>query len=115
VSYHRDEQYTVVPSLAGLSLAQAKKSIWDSGLNIGKVDYDNSVEDIIMYRKAKVYRQSLNQNASAARGSEVNLYLSCNEELIDSAKLVAEAEMKRYEKQRRKAEQERREQEASKE
>lgn len=115
VSYRRDEQYTVVPSLAGLSLAQAKKSIWDSGLNIGKVDYDNSVEDIIMYRKAKVYRQSLNQNASAARGSEVNLYLSCNEELIDSAKLVAEAEMKRYEKQRRKAEQERREQEASKE
>ena len=112
VSYRRDEQNTVVPSLAGLSLSQAKKSIWDSGLNVGKVDYDNSVEDIIMYRKAKVYRQSLNQNSSAARGREVNLYLSCDEEIIDSAKLVAEEEMKRYEKQRRKAEQERREQEA---
>ena len=108
VSYRRDEQHTVVPRLAGLSLAQAKKSIWDSGLNVGEVKYDNSVEDIIMYHKARVYHQSVAQNLSTSRGREVSLYLTCDQELIDSAKLVSENEMKRYEKQRRKAEEQRR-------
>ena len=45
----------------GLSYVQARSSVWDSGLNIGNVVYDDSVEDIVMRRKARVYRQSLYQ------------------------------------------------------
>lgn len=108
VSYRREEQYTVVPRLIGLSYAQAKSTVWDSGLNVGKVSYDDSVEDIVMARKARVYRQSLHQSSGASRGAEITLHLSCDEHLVDSLRKVSDAEAKRHEEQRRKEEQQRR-------
>lgn len=104
VSYREDEQNTTVPNLVGRSFAQAKSSIWDNGLNIGNVVYDDSVEDVVMRRKAKVYRQSLRQTNSVSRGSEISLYLTCDEELLKSSKAEAEAEAKLIEKERREAE-----------
>ena len=109
VSYRREEQYTVVPRLIGLSYAQAKSTVWDSGLNVGKVSYDDSVEDIVMARKARVYRQSLHQSSGASRGAEITLHLSCDEHLVDSLRKVSDAEAKRHEEQRRKEEEQRRE------
>lgn len=103
VSYHRDEQYTTVPRLVGLNLQQAKNSIWDSGLNVGKVVYDESVEDLIARRTTRVYKQSQSLGTSLRRGSEVTLYLTCNMELVDSLAKVADREAKNYEEQRRKA------------
>ena len=108
VSYRREEQYTVVPRLIGLSYAQAQSTVWDSGLNVGKVSYDDSVEDIVMARKARVYRQSLHQSSGASRGAEITLHLSCDEHLVDSLRKVSDAEAKRHEEQRRKEEQQRR-------
>ena len=103
VSYHRDEQYTTVPRLVGLNLQQAKNNIWDSGLNVGKVVYDESVEDLIARRTTRVYKQSQSLGTSLRRGSEVTLYLTCNMELVDSLAKVADREAKNYEEQRRKA------------
>lgn len=103
VSYRSEEQNTTVPRLVGLSFAQAKSAVWDNGLNIGKVVYDDSVEDVVMRRKAKVYRQSLSQGGSVSRGSELSLYLSCDKNLVDSMRRVADAEAKRIEEERRKA------------
>ena len=103
VSYHRDEQYTTVPRLVGLNLQQAKNSIWDSGLNVGKVVYDESVEDLIARRTTRVYKQSQSLGTSLRRGSEVTLYLTCNMELVDSLAKMADREAKNYEEQRRKA------------
>ena len=102
VSYRREESNTTTPRLVGLTLQQAKSSIWDSGLNVGKVIYDDGVNDIISRRAAKVYKQSSPLGTSLRRGSDVTLYMTCDEELIDSLVKVANAEAKRYEAQRRK-------------
>lgn len=104
VSYRSEEQNTSVPRLVGLSFAQAKSAVWDNGLNIGKVIYDESVEDIVMRRKARVYKQSLRQSSSVNRGCELSLYLTCDEELLEKSRIEAEAEAKLIEEERRKAE-----------
>lgn len=103
VSYRREEQQVHTPRLVGLSLQQAKGVLWDNGLNVGKIVYDESVEDIISQRKARVYRQSKSIGAMLNRGTEVTLYLSCDEALVDSMNVIASKELKRLETERRKA------------
>ena len=103
VSYRRDELSVYVPRMVGLSLQQAKHVLWDSGLNVGKIVYDESVGDIISQRKARVYRQSKGLGTTLKRGSEVTLYLSCDEALVDSMNVIASKELKNVEAQRRRA------------
>lgn len=103
VSYRREEQHTFMPRLVGLSLQQAKNTLWDNGLNIGDIVYDDSVEDIISRRKARVYRQSRNIGTEIRRGGEVTLYLTCDDALADSMSVVAEREARQIEQQRIKA------------
>ena len=103
VSYRREEQQVYVPRLVGLSLQQAKSVLWDNGLNIGRVVYDDSVEDIIAQRKARVYRQSKMLGTMLNRGEEVTLYLSCDEHLVDSMNVIASRDLKTFEENRRKA------------
>ena len=103
VSYRRDESSVYVPRMVGLSLQQAKHVLWDSGLNVGKIVYDESVGDIISQRKARVYRQSKGLGTTLNRGSEVTLYLSCDEALVDSMNVIASKELKNVEAKRRRA------------
>jgi beta-lactam-binding protein with PASTA domain len=103
VSYQQKEQNTQTPRLIGLNLQQAKNTLWDSGLNVAKVVYDDSVDDIIAHRKARVYKQSSKIGTSLRRGSEVTLYLTCDEALVDSMNIIATEELKLLEKQRREA------------
>lgn len=103
VSYQQKEENTQTPRLIGLNLQQAKSTLWDNGLNVANLVYDNSVEDIIAHRKARVYKQSSNIGASLRRGSEVTLYLTCDERLVDSMNIIATEELKALEKQRREA------------
>jgi beta-lactam-binding protein with PASTA domain len=103
VSYQQKEQNTQTPRLIGLNLQQAKNTLWDSGLNVAKVVYDDSVDDIIAHRKARVYKQSSKIGTLLRRGSEVTLYLTCDEALVDSMNIIATEELKQLEKQRREA------------
>lgn len=115
VSYRFEEGTSVVPRLVGLTLNQAENVLWNSGFNVGNVDYDNSVEDIVAYRRARVVKQSRAHSVAAKRGSSVSLTLSCDMEMVDSLKAVVDAEVKLLEKQRRKAQEElRKAQEAAK-
>lgn len=115
VSYRFEEGASVVPRLVGLTLNQAENVLWNSGFNVGNVDYDNSVEDIVAYRRARVVKQSRAHSVAAKRGSSVSLTLSCDMEMVDSLKAVVDAEVKLLEKQRRKAQEElRKAQEAAK-
>ena len=102
VTYHRDEQNTVAPRIVGMPLAKAKATLWDHGFNIGKVIYDESVGDIIDRRKARVYKQSVAIGSSHRRGSKVDLYLSADDNLVDSLRMLADKDADRAEAQRRK-------------
>lgn len=102
VSYRRDEQHTYTPRLVGLSLQQAKSTLWDNGINVGDIVYDDSVEDIIARRKARVYKQSKSIGSEVRRGGEVTLYLTCNDSLADAMSVIAEQEAQCLEKERAK-------------
>ena len=102
VTYHRNDQNTFTPRVVGLSLAKAKSTLWDHGLNVGKVVYDESVNDIIERRTARVYMQSSAIGSSQHRGAKVDIYLSADDVLVDSLRLVADKEAERAETKRRK-------------
>lgn len=104
VSYRRDEQLTTVPRLVGMRLSQARSTIWDRGLNLTEVVYDESVEDFKSRRAAMVYRQSLHQSSGAHRGSGITLYMTVDEKLVDSLMKLSDRDAKHYEKQRRQEE-----------
>lgn len=103
VSFQQKEQNTTTPRLVGLSLQQAKNTLWDSGLNVADVVYDDSVDDLIACRKARVYKQSSKIGTSWRRGNEVSLYLTCDKALIDSMNNIANEEIKELERLRREA------------
>ncbi|MBO5881729.1 MAG: aminofutalosine synthase MqnE [Alistipes sp.] len=105
VTYHRDNQQTFAPRVVGMSLAKAKANLWDYGLNVGKVVYDESVSDVIERRQARVYKQSVAIGSVHDRGTKVDIYLSANDNLVDSLRLVAEKEAERAETERRKLQQ----------
>ena len=102
VTYHRNDQNTFTPRVVGLSLAKAKSTLWDHGLNVGKVVYDESVNDIIERRTARVYMQSSAIGSSQRRGANVDIYLSADDVLVDSLRLIADKEAERAETKRRK-------------
>lgn len=106
VNYQRENSNTVAPRVVGLSLAKAKSSLWDHGFNVGEIIYDESVGDIIDRRKARVYKQSVKIGSSYRRGTEVDLYLTTDDALVDSLRVEADKEMNRAEAARRKAQQE---------
>ncbi len=58
VSYQSGRASRVVPKLIGMRLSQAQSTLWDNGLNVGKIEYDASVKDFKDRREAKVYKQS---------------------------------------------------------
>ena len=98
VSYQEREMNTTTPHLVNLSLQQAKSMLWDNGLNVADVVYDDSVIDLMACRKAKVYKQSAKIGSQLRRGSEVSLYLTCDEALLDSMNTIATNEAKEMEK-----------------
>lgn len=106
VSYEPSKAMTVVPKVIGMRLSQAQSTLWDNGLNVGEVVYDESVTDFKERREAKVYKQSLHQNQGARRGARVTLYLSVDEEAVAASAKRSEAEALQYERQRREQERE---------
>ena len=116
VGYRAGKQYTSVPQLMGMRLAQAKNALWTSGLNVNKIVYDETVTDLKSRRLARVYMQTQPSKKGVMRGTKVSIYLTCDDKLIDSLSKSAGRNEKYYEQQRllmeKEAEEEARRQEA---
>ena len=80
---------TIVPRLVGLPLAQAKGRLWELGLNVGRVDFDEGV-NLLNQKDTRVYIQTPGAERSAALGSRVDLRLTLDEKKL--ARYRAEAE-----------------------
>lgn len=106
VGYEPSKTMTTVPKVIGMRLSQAQSTLWDNGLNVGEVVYDESVKDFKERREAKVYKQSLHQNEGARRGARVTLYLTCDEAVVAASAKRSESEALQYEQQRRQRERE---------
>lgn len=80
---------TTVPQIIGRSLFEAKNRLWESGLNIGEIEFDEDIPALERTR-AKVYQQSLLPSESVAYGERVSLHLTLDAEKVESA--IAECE-----------------------
>lgn len=77
-----DNPTVTVPKIIGLTLAEAKSRLWERGLNVGSLRYDDDI-DITAQDKAKVYIQSPGQAEIARLGTKVTLRLTLNQDLVN--------------------------------
>lgn len=97
---------TVVPRLVGLPLMQAKGRLWELGLNVGNVDFDEGV-NLLNQKEARVYVQIPGAEHSAALGSKVSLRLTLDGQKVDKLRVEAEKQAQAAAEERRLAEQQR--------
>ena len=95
---------TVVPRLVGLPLMQAKGRLWELGLNVGKVDFDEGV-NLLNQRDSRVYVQIPGAERSAGLGSKVDLRLTLDANKVDKHRAEAEKQAQAAAEERRLAEQ----------
>lgn len=74
---------TAAPQLLGRTLYEAKSRLWEAGLNIGEIEFDEGMPALERNR-AKVYKQSVLPNEAVAYGSRVSLRLTLDTALVDS-------------------------------
>ena len=95
------DTHTAVPQLVGRSLHEAKSRLWESGLNIGEIRFDEGME-LSERNRAKVYQQSVTDETPLEYGSRVSLHLTTDAERIANA--IAEVERQILERERAKME-----------
>ncbi|MBE6174927.1 MAG: PASTA domain-containing protein [Rikenellaceae bacterium] len=92
---------TSVPQVIGRSLHEAKSRLWESGLNVGEIEFDGDM-DLSDRNRAKVYQQSALVDEPLSYGERVSLRLTVDAERIESA--IAEMELQIMERERAKME-----------
>ena len=80
---------TVVPQVIGLSLKDAKSRLWELGLNVGKIAFDDGI-NLLNQKDARVYMQNPVAERNATLGAKVNLQLTLDTRKV--ALLLKEAE-----------------------
>lgn len=80
---------TRAPLLIAQSLKEAKSRIWEAGLNVGEIDYDDGI-NLQNKNRARVYSQSPVQNRNMRFGARVNIKLTLDAEKTEKARLEVE-------------------------
>ena len=75
---------TAAPQVLGRSLFEAKSRLWESGLNIGEIVFDDGIPALERNR-AKVYLQSVLPSDAVSYGARVSLHLTLDAVKVDSA------------------------------
>ncbi len=81
VGVEEGESSTATPFLVGLPLKEAKGRLWESGLNIGKLHFDEGI-NMLNQKDARVYAQDPVARHYTSLGDEVDLRLTLNEKKI---------------------------------
>ena len=80
---------TIVPQVVGYHLAQAKGRLWELGLNIGRIDFDEGI-NLLNQKDARVYLQTPGAERSVVLGSKVALRLTLDEEKLTRSRAEAD-------------------------
>ena len=97
-----DQNMTTVPRLLGRKLFEAKGKLWEQGLNVGEVTYDEGIT-LLNEDDARVCRQSTLQSSQLPLGSKVSIHLTLDKEVVAAATAEAERALAEALKQREKA------------
>ena len=79
----------MTPSVAGYTLRDAKSRIWESGLNVGRIEFDDEI-DLLTQKDARVYLQTPGPERSVALGSHVDLRLTLDPKKTTEARTAAQ-------------------------
>ena len=96
---------TIVPRLVGLPFAQAKGRLWELGLNVGRIDFDEGI-NLLNQKDSRVYIQTPGAERSAALGSKVDLRLTLDEKKLAQYPTEAEKQAIQAARERQAEEQE---------
>lgn len=97
---------TVVPQLVGASLREAKGRLWEAGLNVGRILFDEQIE-LLDRKEARVYVQAPSAERSAGLGSSVELRLTLDSKKLSEYRTAAEKQAAEAAEERLRIEQER--------
>ena len=103
VGVEPEKNTTIVPKAIGQGLNAAKSRLWEQGLNVGKINFDEGV-NLLNQKDARVYKQSINHNASVELGSAVDLWLTLDEESVKKSSVASDKRANELEKERLEAE-----------
>ena len=98
------ENIALVPQVVGLSLRDAKSRLWESGLNVGKIDFEGGIT-LLNQKEARLYAQSPSAETATTLGSEVTLRLTLDTEKVKNSRTEAERQAREAMEERLKAEQ----------
>lgn len=104
VGVEPEENVALVPQVVGLSLRDAKSRLWESGLNVGKIDFEEGI-NLLNQKEARLYAQSPSAETATTLGSEVTLRLSLDTEKVKNSRTEAERQAREAMEERLKAEQ----------
>lgn len=94
-----DQNVTTVPRLIGRKLFDAKGRLWEQGLNVGQVTYDEGIT-LLNEDDARVCRQSVIQSSQLPLGSTVSIHLTLDKQVVEAAAAEAERAVAALLKQR---------------
>ncbi|MBQ6862191.1 MAG: PASTA domain-containing protein [Alistipes sp.] len=104
VGVEPEENVALVPQVVGLSLRDAKSRLWESGLNVGKIDFEEGI-NLLNQKEARLYAQSPSAETATTLGSEVTLRLTLDTEKVKNSRTEAERQAREAMEERLKAEQ----------
>lgn len=88
-----------VPKVIGFPLKEAKSRLWEVGLNVGRVIFDEDIE-VLDSKNARVYLQSPQQNKVLSLGQRVDLHLTLDPEKIEKQSAASDRAARRLEAER---------------
>ena len=103
VGVEPERNTTIAPKTIGQSLQTAKSRLWEQGLNVGKVNFDEGI-NLLNQKDARVYRQSVNHNATAELGTAVDLWLTLDDKVVEKNSQASDKQASELEEERLKSE-----------
>ena len=88
-----------VPKVIGFPLKEAKSRLWEVGLNVGRVIFDEDIE-VLDRKNARVYLQSPQQNKVLSLGQRVDLHLTLDPEKSEAQSAASARAARRLEAER---------------
>ena len=92
VGVRPEQNSTTVPRLIGRKLYDAKGRLWEVGLNVDKVSYDQGIS-LLNLDDARVCRQSILQGSTVTLGERVSLHLTLDPAAVDAAAADADRQI----------------------
>lgn len=88
-----------VPKVIGFPLKEAKSRLWEVGLNVGRIIFDEDI-DVLDRKNARVYVQSPQQNKVLPLGQRVDLHLTLDPEKVEKQSVASDRAARKLEAER---------------